>query len=144
MGRLCAQSIRSALLILAGVCMLPVARPFSTSPPVSLFGPVASSTSCALRRLPTPRMGVHHRNGGLALRMNEVKEAPAGSDPISVVKGQADTMSKFMEKLNEYKACKDKEQRKVILFGKMTFLYLQLNVHHYGNPQSVCRFACFP
>jgi hypothetical protein len=89
-------------------------------------------------------MGVHHRNGGLALRMNEVKEAPDGSDPISVVKGQADTMSKFMEKLNEYKACKDKEQRKVILFGKMTFLYLQLNVHHHGNPQSVCRFACFP
>ncbi len=50
--------------------------------------------------------------------MNEVKEAPAGSDPISVVKGQADTTSKFMEKLNEYKACKDKEQRKVIFFAE--------------------------
>jgi hypothetical protein len=34
-----------------------------------------------------------------------------------VVKGQADTMSKFMEKFNEYKACKDKEKRKVIFFA---------------------------
>lgn len=38
---------------------------------------------------------------------------PAGdsTNPVAVVKGQADTLSKFMVKLNEYKACTDKEQR---------------------------------
>ncbi len=38
---------------------------------------------------------------------------PAGdsANPMAVVQGQADTVSKFMNKLNEYKACTDKEQR---------------------------------
>jgi len=38
---------------------------------------------------------------------------PAGdsANPMAVVKGQADTVTKFMQKLNEYKACTDKEQR---------------------------------
>jgi hypothetical protein len=81
--------------------------------------------------------------------MNEVKEVPAGSDPISVVKGQADTMSKFMEKLNEYKACKDKEQRKVIFSpgdldeeDDLPAHLIECTLH--GNPQSMCRFAYVP
>ncbi len=37
--------------------------------------------------------------------------ASGSANPMAVVKGQADTMGKFMEKLNEYKACTDKEQR---------------------------------
>ena len=38
-------------------------------------------------------------------------ETSGSANPMAVVKGQADTMGKFMEKLNEYKACTDKEQR---------------------------------
>lgn len=38
----------------------------------------------------------------------------ADANPLAAVKGQADSMGKIMGKLGEYKACKDKEQRKAL------------------------------
>eukprot|EP00961_Rhodomonas_salina_P244366 3302504-Rhodomonas_salina.4 len=35
----------------------------------------------------------------------------SSADPVAAMKGQADTIGKFMTKLSEYKECKDKEQR---------------------------------